>query len=167
MWIAIKIKKHSEINLIKGSLIRLLGNQSLYCMPKIKSHKFTRSKSISNDFYLLGKYILIYNKRFSENNILSKLNFIRGVDSLISGFKACQKDIKEFVNKCEKNTDNSGYLNSDFFSLSKGKNIKFNKGPFINFVSEDMEIQNKKIKLLVGNISIYLDKKENCLLPAE
>jgi hypothetical protein len=30
-----------------------------------------------------------------------------------------------------------------------------------------MEVQNKKIKLLVGNISIYLDKKENCLLPAE
>ena len=89
------------------------------------------------------------------------------MDCLILGFKACQKNINEFVKKCEKNKDKLGYLSSDFFSLSEGKNIKFNKGPFINFVSEVIEVQRNKLKLLVGNISIYLDKKENCLLPAD
>lgn len=167
MWIVIKIKKHSEINFIKSSLTQLLGNHSTYCIPKIKSNKQTNSKSVSKDLYILGKYILIYNKKFSENNVLSKLNFIRGVDCLILGFKACQKNINEFVKKCEKNKDKLGYLSSDFFSLSEGKNIKFNKGPFINFVSEVIEVQRNKLKLLVGNISIYLDKKENCLLPAD
>ena len=38
--------------------------------------------------------------------------------------------------------------------------IRFSKGPFVNFVSKIVEIQKKKLKMLVGNYSIYLEKRE-------
>ena len=74
-----------------------------------------------------------------------------------------QNEIYKFVQRCEKYQDNLGYVNSDFFNLSEGMDIRFSKGPFVNFVSKIVEIQKKKLKMLVGNYSIYLEKKENCL----
>ncbi len=167
MWIVVKIKKHSEISLLKSSLFQLLGKEIKYCQPKIKCNRLIKTNCISKDLFILDKYLLIHHNKFSESKTLSKLNYIRGVDHLLQGFKSCQNNIIEFVNKCEINRDKLGYLSSNFFNLSKGANIKINKGPFVNFVSEIVEIQKKKLKLLVGGMSIYLDKKENCLLPTD
>lgn len=165
MWIAIKLKKMNEKEILKKSLTKLLGEDVKFCQPKIKSNKFLNKKLISKDIYILGKYLLIYHKKFSEIEVIDKINYIRGVDYLLNGFKSCQQSIVDFVNKCENNLDNSGYINFSFFDLFKGSKVKFKNGPFTNFVSELVEIQKNKFKLNCGNITILLDKNNNNLLP--
>ena len=64
-----------------------------------------------------------------------------------------------------KNVKKSGYLryvNSDFFNLSEGMDIRFSKGPFVNFVSKIVEIQ-KEIKNVSRQLFNLFGKKENCL----
>ena len=167
MWIIIKVKKFSEINFIKKSLSNLCGSEVKLCHPKIQRSISQNFKKFYKESFLLDKYVLIYHNRFSDSNILGKLNYTRNIDYCLSGFKSCQKNIIDFVKNCEKYQDELGFVSSEFFKLEQGKNIKFSKGPFINFVSKIVEIQKKKLKLLVGDLTIYLDKKEKCLLPAE
>lgn len=163
MWIVLKIKKYSELNIVRKSLYDLLGSSFKLCNPKVKTKIITNKKNLNKDRFLLEKYILIHHNKLSNKFYLSKISCMRGVDYCLKGFKGCQKEIYEFVEKCEKNQDFLGYVNSDFFNLSEGMDIRFSKGPFVNFVSKIVEIHKKKLKMLVGNYSIYLEKKENCL----
>lgn len=164
MWVVLKIKKYSELNIIRKSLTDLFGSSPNLCNPKVKTKKISNKKNTNKDTFLLEKYILIYHNKLSDQFYLNKMSYMRGIDYCLQGFKGCQNEINKFVQKCEKNQDISGYVNSDFFNLYEGMDIKFSKGPFVNFVSKIVEIQKKKLKMLVGNYSIYLEKKENCLL---
>ena len=163
MWVVLKIKKYSELNIIRKSLTDLFGSSPKLCNPKVKTSTCSKKNNIK-DTFLLEKYILIHHNKLSNQFYLNKMRYMRGIDYCLQGFKGCQNEIYKFVQKCEKNQDNSGYVSSDFFNLSKGMDVRFSKGPFENFVSKIVEIQKKKLKMLVGNYSIYLEKKENCLL---
>ncbi len=165
MWIVLKIKKYSELNIIRKSLTDLFGSSPKLCNPKVKTISVNSKINTNKDTFLLERYILIYHNKLSNQFYLNKISYMRGIDYCLHGFKGCQNEIYKFAQKCEKNQDTSGYVNSDFFNLSEGMNIKFSKGPFVNFVSKIVEIQKKKLKMLVGNYSIYLEKKENCLSP--
>ena len=163
MWVVLKIKKYSELDIIRKSLTDLFGSSPKLCNPKVKTKNISSKKNTIRDTFLLEKYILIHHNKLSNQFYLNKIRYIRGIDYCLQGFKSCQNEIYKFVQKCEKNQDTSGYVNSDFFNLSEGMDIRFSKGPFVNFVSKIVEIQKKKLKMLVGNYSIYLEKKENCL----
>ena len=162
MWVVLKIKKYSELNIIIKSLTDLFGSSPKLCNPKVKTSTRIK-KNIIKDIFLLEKYILIHHYKLSNQFYLNKIRYMRGIDYCLQGFKSCQNEIYKFVQRCEKYQDNLGYVNSDFFNLSEGMDIRFSKGPFVNFVSKIVEIQKKKLKMLVGNYSIYLEKKENCL----
>ncbi len=163
MWVVLKIKKYSELNIIRKSLTDLLGSSPKLCNPKVKTKSISGKKNTNRDTFLLEKYVLIYHNKLSNQLYLNKISYMRGIDYCLQGFKSCQNEIYKFVQRCEKYQDNLGYVNSDFFNLSEGMDIRFSKGPFVNFVSKIVEIQKKKLKMLVGNYSIYLEKKENCL----
>jgi len=165
MWIVLKIKKYSELDIIRKLLTDLFGSSPKLCNPKVKTKRVNSKINTNKDTFLLEKYILIYHNKLSNQFYLNKISYMRGIDYSLQGFRGCQNEIYKFVQKCEKNQDVSGYVNSDFFNLSEGMDIRFSKGPFVNFVSKIVEIQKKKLKMLVGNYSIYLEKKENCLSP--
>ena len=131
--------------------------------------KIDLEQALLNRLDLVSNDTLTTFKTDMEVNLYGSLDNLEGKLTMLNSHysKAGMPPINVPKFKCEINRDKLGYLSSNFFNLSKGANIKINKGPFVNFVSEIVEIQKKKLKLLVGGMSIYLDKKENCLLPTD
>ena len=164
MWLILKIKTKCNIPNLKNNLFKLLNSEAKLYSPKIAIHKFKGNKFYNKDYYILGNYILIFHTKFKDSFILNKINFLRGVHYALNGFKHCQKDIDYFVNKCKLNEDKKGYLIQNFFNLKAGNKVKFSSGPFVNFISELIDIQKNKICVLAGKYKILVNKKENCIL---
>ena len=164
MWIIIKIKKFKEKTLLKKSLSDLLGSEPEFYSPKISIGRNNKNKIVKKDFFILGNYLLVKHKSFINDNIISRINYVKGLEYILPGFKNSQREIESFIGRCKNHEDKSGYLMQEFFNLILGKKLQFNSGPFINFVSEIIRIHKKKIKVLVGNYLVSIDRKSDCLL---
>ena len=70
-----------------------------------------------------------------------------------------QKEISEFISYCKKHQDSNGYLNQDFFNFSEIKKGIFLSGPFTNLMFEVIGGQKEKLKILIGNITTTITKK--------
>ena len=51
-----------------------------------------------------------------------------------------------------------------FFENLVNQKMKFESGPFVNFVTQIIRIQKTKISALLGNYTITLSNKSNCIL---
>lgn len=164
MWIVIKIKNKSNFFLLKDNLKKMLHSEIKFFTPKIKIQKFRANKFISKDLLILGNYAILYHSNFSNNFILNKVRYLRGIQYVLNNFNNCQNEIEQFVKKCKKNEDKDGYLSQNFFNLKKGTELKFTSGPFVNFISELIDTQKKRICLLAGKYKIVVQKNQNCIL---
>ena len=164
MWLVIKLKKNCISDILKGSLRKLLVTDPELYSPKISRQIIKGNKFYEKDQCILGNYIFIFHEKFKNNSFINKLNFIRGVDFVLKGFQYFQKEIDFFVNKCKKNEDQNGYLIQDFFVNTLGKKIKFHSGPFINFVSELINVQRNKISVLAGQYKILVNTKRKSII---
>ena len=74
-------------------------------------------------------------------------------------FLDVKKDITNFINKCRSCENKDGSISINFFELKINKKYKFNSGPLLNLIFELLEVQKKKLKILVGNKITKVDKR--------
>ncbi len=165
MWTIIKFDK-KNYNFFKTELKNKLScDYVLYC-PKILIHKYKNQKLIKKEYNILGDYIFCYDKNLKNKETLAKLKFIRGLKYILSGFSTSQEEIVQFIKKCKEFENSNGYITQSFFSLQENSRYKFASGPFINKIFQIINIQQNKIKILMGDLKTTITKKEFLFNPA-
>lgn len=163
MWLVIKTKHNCNIKLLKQNLINLLNKDLKFFAPKMKIIKLKSNKFFYKDFFVLGSYIILYHSELKKKIIVNKINYLKGIQYVLNTFNYCQDEIEKFVKRCKINEDCNGYLVQNFFEIKKGNEFKFISGPFVNFVSELIDTQKKRICFLSGKYKILINKNQNCI----
>ena len=109
MWIVLKYKSN-EINILKENLKNILGNNPIYFTPKIEYQKNLGNKFKTFSKTILEGYLICYDIKFKNLNIINRLKFCKGIKSLLDGFKNNQDEIINFVKKCKKYENSKGFL---------------------------------------------------------
>ena len=164
MWLILKIKKnciHKELNL---NLKKMLESDPIFYSPKILKEVIIGNKFKKKEFFILGNYLLIFHARFQNKLFVNRLNFLKGVDTVLEGFKSSQKEIINFIKKCKQYEDKNGYLLQNFFVQDLSNILKFHSGPFVNFAVKLIEVQKNRLRVLAGNYDILISTKNKCYL---
>ena len=164
MWLVLKLKNIKKLSEFKNSLNQFLGNTSVFYLPKIKKNYIKGSKILEKDHYIFDNYIFVYNENFNKNAVINKVNFLKGISYVLNGVKNSQQDITRFIENCKKNQNCDGYLMQSFFEKILNQKMIFVSGPFVNFVTEIIKVQKDKISAFIGNYTITLSNKSNCIL---
>ena len=158
MWLVVKYK-NNELQILKNSLVKKLGEKPIFFIPKIKYQKYYKNKLKTYEKNILENYLLCYHHKFSSPSLISNLKYIKGLQYFLKNFTYNQREIVQFISYCKKYQDTNGYLNQDFFNFQKIKQGKFLSGPFTNLMFEVIENQKEKLKVLIGNITTIISKK--------
>lgn len=153
MWIIIKFKQN-QFHTLKQEFKKKLEIEPNFFFPKLKFQKIKKNKLISYVSPLLGDYIFCYHPKFSNENILRNVNYLKGVKFLLNGFRNYQKDILNFIKRCGSSEDENGYIKQTFFNFVAIENIKFLSGPFTNVIFKIMKRQKDSMKVSNGNVNI-------------
>ena len=133
MWIILKYKK-KQINHLLDSFKKILGEEIKFYNPKIKYQKYFRGKFKTFSKEILENYLICYHPSFKQEEKISSLKYIKGLEYFLTGCRQNQKEIKDFVNRCKENENSEGFLTQDFFQILKSKEAKFFTGPFTNMI---------------------------------
>ena len=95
-----------------------------------------------------------------NDEILAKLKFVRGLKYILSGSLSAQTEIKKFIETCKEFENKNGYITQNIFQLKEDQKYKFVSGPFINKIFQIINIQQNKIKILLGDLKTTIKKKE-------
>ena len=162
MWIVLKYKK-KNLGILVSELKRRFDNSLEIYNPKFKTKFKIRNKIIINELSLLNDYLFCYHKNFINPNSTNILKFIKGIKGFINGYKSSQKDIKEFIYRCRKSENKSGYLTNNFYDLYTNTKFQFNSGIFANFIFKIVNLQKNKMNILLGNLKITTEKEKYIL----
>ena len=108
-------------------------------------------------------YIFCYHNSFKKGNILSEVQFIKGLQYFLKGYCENQKEIKKFIEYCKSFENEDGYLKPSFFNKMVKDKAQFISGPFTNMMFEIIERQKKKLKVLIGNVITTISDSTNYL----
>jgi hypothetical protein len=164
MWAILKFDK-KNLETLKKDLSKILGNDFKFYIPKLLLKKYKNEKIADKEFYLLDDYLFCFHKKISNKNIISALQYSRGLKYFIRGFYQTQPQINNFIKKCKEYENTDGYLSQEFFELNLTSKFKFISGPFANEIFKIIELQEKKIKILIGNLKTTINKKELLFKP--
>ena len=153
MWIIIKFKQN-QFHTLKQEFKKKLEIEPNFFFPKLKLQKIKKNKLISYVSPLLGDYIFCFHPKFSNENILRNVNYLKGVKFLLNGFRNYQKDIPNFIKRCRSSEDENGYIKQTFFNFVAIDKIKFLSGPFTNIIFKIMKRQKDSMKVSDGNVNI-------------
>ena len=153
MWIVIKFKQN-QFHTLKQEFKKKLEIEPNFFFPKLKLQKIKKNKLISYVSPLLGDYIFCFHPKFSNENILRNVNYLKGVKFLLNGFRNYQKDIPNFIKRCRSSEDENGYIKQTFFNFVEINRIKFLSGPFTNIIFKIMKRQKDSMKVSDGNVNI-------------
>ena len=78
----------------------------------------------------------------------------------MQGFLHLQEDITKFVNKCKKLENIDGTISASFIEGEENKTYEFLSGPFANRLFTILELKKDKLKILLGAVESYIDKKK-------
>ena len=109
---------------------------------------------------MLGDYVFCYDKKLENNEILAKLKFVKGLKYILSGTLSSQEEIKKFIKTCKQFENKNGYITQNIFQLREDQKYKFASGPFIDKIFQIINIQENKIKILLGDLKTTIKKKE-------
>ena len=98
MWLVAKIKK-KEFQLFKKSIVENIKNAQIYT-PKYECSAKTKNKKIIK--FILNSYVFINSPNFSDDSLIRKLKYTKGLEYMLEGFKSNQNQIVEFINYCKK-----------------------------------------------------------------
>ena len=164
MWTVIKFDK-KKLSCLKNDLVKKFNSQTnIYC-PKILIEQFKNNKLVKKELNLLGDYIFCYNEEFSDNFNLDKIKYLKGVKLLLDGFKKSQSEIDIFIKKCKEMENSDGYITQGAFEVKIDQSYKFSSGPFTEKIFKIIEIQKNKLKILMGNFTTIVDKRDYLLSP--
>ena len=153
MWIIIKFKQN-QFYTLKQEFKKKLEIEPNFFFPKLKLQKIKKNRLISYVSPLLGDYIFCFHPKFSNENILRNVNYLKGVKFLLNGFRNYQKDIPNFIKRCRSSEDENGYIKQTFFNFVAIDKIKFLSGPFTNIIFKIMKRQKDSMKVSDGNVNI-------------
>lgn len=159
MWTVIKFEKN-KLSLLKKDLKFKLGKDLRIYIPKMLLEKYKNNKIIKKEFNLLGNYLFCFHKNLKNTNIAKNLLYCRGLRYLLEGFAYSQKEIENFISKCEESENNKGYLTKNFFSLNINSKYKFSTGPFTDMVFKIVNLQKSKIDIYLGNLKATINKED-------
>ena len=115
MWIVSKFKS-KEYGILYQSLKKTLIEFKIYT-PKINIKLKKSSKTFTK--LILGNYVFIYHKKFSEKKFISSLQNLKGLEYILPSFQHNQKEIEKFINHCKSFEDGNGFLTQGFFNFNK------------------------------------------------
>ncbi len=164
MWTILKIDK-KKFKLLKLDFEKKLGKELKFYNPKIKIQKFQKNNYKDFEVDILGNYLFCFHKSFEKKNVMSSLQYSRGLKYFLEGFTQSQSEINLFINKCKNYEDDKGFLSSSFFSICFDKNYKFFSGPFTERIFKVINLQKNKIEILMGQIKTTIDRKNFLFKP--
>ena len=164
MWAVIKID-HRKLNLLKSDFKEKLGPDFQIYSPKTAIKKKYKNKFIFKEINMMGDYIFCFHKKFSQTEIIKKLQFCRGLKYFLNGFCKSQFDIENFVTRCKKSENSLGYISHNFFTLNLTKKYKFSNGPFASNIFKILELQRNKLEILIGSLKTTIKKNEFLFSP--
>jgi hypothetical protein len=161
MWTIIKVNKN-QVNLLKKDFLKKLKSETVFYMPKTK---VLTQKKKENIVYFLSDYVICYNKLFSNKKTVNSLKYSKGLKYFLNGYHENQNEIKKFVDLCRKNENENGSISIDFFNVGLNSKFKFISGPFKNLIFSVLEVQRKKLKILIGDLNTIISKKNLFVRP--
>jgi len=153
MWIVIKLK-NNQFHTLKKDFKTKLGIEPEFFLPKLKLQKIKKNRLISYTSPMLGNYIFCFHPKFCDHNILRDIQYLKGLKFILKGFKNYQEDILNFIKRCKKHEDESGFIKQKFFNFTTIEKIKFLSGPFTNIIFKIVKRKKDNIKVTDGNINI-------------
>ncbi len=162
MWIVFNYKI-KEINTLKKNLKNILGNTPDYFIPQIKYQKSLGNKFKTIKKNLLEGYLICFDQKFKDKNVINNLRFLKGLNYLIDGYKSNQDEIISFIKKCKKFQNREGFLTQEFFEYSNFSKGKFVSGPFTNLIFDVISKNSKKTEILIGRYKTTISKNSNFL----
>ena len=117
-------------------------------------------KKISKELYLLDDYIFCYHSKFNRNQNFNLIKFSRGLKNIFLDSAFYQKEIKDFINKCKNSENNEGYISEEFYGYKLNINYKFIAGFLSGKLFKIIEIQKNKLKILLDDHKVLINKKE-------
>lgn len=162
MWIVLKYKSN-EINILKENLKKILGNNPIYFTPKIEYQKNLGNKFKTFSKTILEGYLICYDIKFKNPNIINRLKFCKGIKSLLDGFKNNQDEIINFVKKCKKFENSKGFLTQKFFENNNFSRGKFDSGPFTNLIFDIISKNSRNLEILIGKYKTSISNNSNYL----
>ena len=159
MWTVIKFDR-KKFNFFKNELKDKLGNDHFLYYPKLLVHKYKNNKLIKREYNMLGDYVFCYDKKLENSEILVQLKFVKGLKYILNGSSTSQDEIQKFIETCKKFENKNGYITQNIFQLQKDQKYKFASGPFIDKIFQIINIQQNKIKILLGDLKTTIKKKE-------
>ena len=148
MWIIAKINSHSY-NVFKSEILKSLRDVEFY-KPVLKKEVVLKNKIKKKEINLFGNYIFCYHKNFNNPKTLLNLQFLRGLNYILSSSRYHQQEIQKTINTCKKNEDKTGYINQKFILQLKNKQIQFLSGPLRNLIFDLKNISSKKLHFEFG-----------------
>ena len=162
MWVVLKYNKN-EFSFLQQDLNKVLGEKPKIFIPKFRYQKLVRNKLKFLEKNILNDYLICYHEKFMNLSILAILKNLRGLKYFLPNSYSNQKEIKNFINYCEKNKDSDGYIKPSFFEFSNMKEGIFLNGPFTNMIFNVIENQKDKLKVLIGKVTTTIKKNSKYL----
>ena len=162
MWIVFSYKI-KEINTLKKNLSDILGKTPDYFIPQVKYQKILGNKFKTIKKNLLEGYLIFFDQKFKDKNVINNLKFLKRLNYLIDGYKSNQDEIISFIKKCKKFQNREGFLRQEFFENSNFSKGKFVSGLFTNFIFDIISKNSKKTEILIGKYKIIISKNSNFL----
>jgi len=164
MWTVIKYDK-KKIHSLFLEIKNKFGKESqIYC-PKIQLERFKNNKLIRKEFNLLGDYLFCFDKSFSSQSLIKRLNYIKGVKYYLNGFIESQTEIVKFIEHLKSKENSAGVINQSICETKVGDLYKFISGPFTEKIFKIVEIQKNRIQILMGDFKTTIKKSEYSLTP--
>ena len=152
MWVVAKYKSR-EFNYFKHSLSQTLADIDIFRPVYFNGKLITP---------LLGVYCFIHHQEFQKDDIINKLKYRKGVNSILNNYKTQQPDIISFIDYLKQYQDDKGHIQPDFFYQYLRKKGIFLEGHFKSMIFNILQ-QNKKIfKVSIegSNITFNFNKEK-------
>jgi len=153
------------IKKIKDLLRKIIPNFLFDYFNKIKIEKYKKNKSDSMEIDILGDNIFCYHQSLNCQKILNQLQYRKGLNYFLKGFKQYQVDITEFIKKFKSLENKEGYVSKSFFNLNINSYYKFTTGPFTEQIFKIIEIQKNRIDIILGKLKTTINYKDFLFSP--
>ena len=164
MWIIIKFDK-KNLGFLKKEFKDKLGDDLIIYNPKFFFERYINNKVTYKELNLLGDYLFCFHEKFKNPTTLTNLRFVRGLKYFLNGFVQSQEEIKNFIKKCKSSENGKGYLTQNFFELCVNSKYQFTSGPFAEMIFKIINLQKKKINILLGDIKTTIKKNDFIFSP--
>jgi hypothetical protein len=164
MWVVLKLNR-KKLNFLKQDFKKKIGKDFIIYDPKIKVQKYKNNKLKDLELNILGDYIFCFHKNFKNKNMITNLQFCRGLKYFLNGCDEAQNEIIQFIEKLKSLENKNGFICDPLFKLKENSNYKFTSGPFVDTLFKIIELQKNKINILMGNIKTTINKKEYIFKP--